>query len=274
MLGKKKGEKVDYALIRDEEIVILIECKKAKTDLSSAEYSQLFRYFHTTNARIAILTNSIKYWFFTDLEDPNKMDKKPFLELNLIEPRPFAIEEVKKLCKSEFELQNMLSAANELKYTSEYKSIILQQLEQPDEDFVKFFFSNSSTTGRFTSSAKELHTPLVAKAFSQIINDRVSDRLNRALKNEEEKLDVEENVKEVPETEQKDGIITTEEELEGFRIVRSIMSEVINPERVYFRDAKSYFGILLDDNNSGGLKKLVKPISDKTPRFIRKGFLS
>jgi hypothetical protein len=25
---------------------------------------------------------------------------------------------------------------------------------------------------------------------------------------------------------------------------------------------------------SGGLKKLVKPISDKTPKFIRKGFLS
>jgi hypothetical protein len=25
---------------------------------------------------------------------------------------------------------------------------------------------------------------------------------------------------------------------------------------------------------SGGLRKLVKPISDKTPKFIRKGFLS
>jgi hypothetical protein len=249
-LGKKKGEKVDYALMRDDEIVILIECKSVQTDLSEAEFSQLFRYFHTTKARIAILTNGIKYWFFTDLEDTNKMDEKPFLKLDLLTPRTFALAEVKKLVKSEFELEKMLCAANDLKYTSEFKSILLQQIEQPDDDFVRLFFSKSSAPGRFTATAKELYTPLVSKAFSQIINDKVSDRLSRALQSEKQKNEEEhakeDQADELEET--KNGVITTEEELEGYRIVRSIASEIIPPERVFFRDHKEYFNVLLDNN--------------------------
>lgn len=250
-LGKKKGEKVDYALMRDDEIVILIECKSIQTDLTEAEFSQLFRYFHTTKARIAILTNGINYWFFTDLEDSNKMDEKPFLKLNLLSPRTFALAEVKKLIKSEFELEKMLCAANDLKYMSEFKSILLKQIEQPDDDFVRLFFSKSSATGRFNATAKELYTPLVAKAFSQIINDKVSDRLSRALQSEKQKIEEESAIDEQTEEleELKDGINTTEEELEGYRIVRSIASEIIPAERVFFRDTKGYFNVLLDDNN-------------------------
>jgi predicted type IV restriction endonuclease len=249
-IGKKKGEKVDYALVRDDEIVILIECKSVQTDLSEAEFSQLFRYFHTTKARIAILTNGINYWFFTDLEDANKMDEKPFLKLNLLSPRTFALAEVRKLVKSEFELQKMLCAANDLKYTSEFKSILLKQIEQPDEDFVRLFFSKSSATGRFNATAKELYTPLVAKAFSQIINDKVSDRLSRALQTEKQKIEAEsvQNDKSDDSEELNEGVITTEEELEGYRIVRSIASEIIPAERVFFRDHKEYFNVLLDNN--------------------------
>jgi predicted type IV restriction endonuclease len=44
-------------------------------------------------------------------------------------------------------------------------------------------------------------------------------------------------------------IITTEEELEGYYIVKSILREVIEPSRIAYRDVQSYFGILLDNNN-------------------------
>ena len=46
-----------------------------------------------------------------------------------------------------------------------------------------------------------------------------------------------------------DGIETTEEELEGFRIVKAIVCKVLRPEQIVHRDAKSYFAILCDDNN-------------------------
>ena len=45
------------------------------------------------------------------------------------------------------------------------------------------------------------------------------------------------------------NIITTDEEIEGFFIVKSILREIIDHKRITHRDAQSYFAILLDDNN-------------------------
>lgn len=78
-VGTKKGEKIDYAILKSGEIQILVECKKIGESLNVNHASQLFRYFHVTNARISILTNGQVYKFFTDLDAPNKMDEKPFL---------------------------------------------------------------------------------------------------------------------------------------------------------------------------------------------------
>ena len=78
-LGLKKGEKVDYAIFQNNEPILIIECKNWKEKLS-VHGSQLFRYFHVTKTRFALLTNGIHYQFFTDLDEKNKMDQKPFLE--------------------------------------------------------------------------------------------------------------------------------------------------------------------------------------------------
>jgi uncharacterized membrane protein YhaH (DUF805 family) len=49
---------------------------------------------------------------------------------------------------------------------------------------------------------------------------------------------------------EKNRINTTEEELEGFRIVKKIVGgEIIDSERIFHRDTKSYMGVILDDNN-------------------------
>ena len=84
-IGTKKGEKVDYAILRDGLPIILFECKKAGADLHINHASQLFRYFHVTSARFVVLTNGLVYRFFTDLEQPNKMDEKPFFEFNILD---------------------------------------------------------------------------------------------------------------------------------------------------------------------------------------------
>ena len=82
-VGVKKGEKIDYAIMRDGEVQILIECKKSTEALRIEHASQLYRYFAVTNARIAVLTNGESYHFYTDLDAPNRMDDKPFLVLDL-----------------------------------------------------------------------------------------------------------------------------------------------------------------------------------------------
>jgi len=43
--------------------------------------------------------------------------------------------------------------------------------------------------------------------------------------------------------------VTTEEELQGFYIVRAILCNTVDLDRVVERDAQSYFAILFDDNN-------------------------
>ena len=82
-VGTKRGEKVDYAVMKDGNPIILFECKKVGSNLASEQTSQLYRYFSVTTARFGVLTDGIIYRFFTDLEDSNKMDSKPFLEFDL-----------------------------------------------------------------------------------------------------------------------------------------------------------------------------------------------
>ena len=104
-VGTKKGEKVDYAIRRDGEVIMLVEGKKAGTDLRDADMSQLYRYFSVTKARIAVLTNGVQYQFFTDLDEPNKMDSRPFLELDHVNLRDSALVEVRKLTKDSWASQ-------------------------------------------------------------------------------------------------------------------------------------------------------------------------
>jgi predicted type IV restriction endonuclease len=249
--GSKKGEKVDYAIMKDDEPCILIECKKAGADLSTENMSQLYRYFSVTKARISILTNGTKYWFFSDLDEPNKMDEKPFLEIDLERQKDLTNAEIKKMAKEGFDLDRMLSTASELKYTSEIKKVITAEVENPSEELVRFFFKRTSPKGLFTVAMKEYFTPLVSKAFRVFINDKIDDRLRSALEhsvNSNIKNDGEDTaVQVIPENDH--GIITTEDELDGYRVVVAICSRKVNPERVAHRDTKSYMGILLDDNN-------------------------
>lgn len=250
-VGTKKGEKVDYAIMHDGEIIMLVECKKAGTDLSIAEMSQLYRYFTVTRARIGVLTNGTQYRFFSDLEEPNKMDQRPFLELDLADPRPSLLAEVGKLAKDDFDLELMLSAANELKYTAEIKKILAAQLDSPEEEFVRFFFTRTNPGSRFTTAVREQFTQLTSKAVQQFISERVNDRLRSALDNESasKAAKSEGEASEDAAERQRDGIVTTDEELEGFRIVRAIACQRVAPDRVVHRDTKSYMGILLDNTN-------------------------
>jgi hypothetical protein len=106
-----------------------------------------------------------------------------------------------------------------------------------------------------TQQVIEQFTPIVKQAIHLLINGRINDRLKSALtrENTEEK-----NLPADNDTDQPKGseIITTQEEIDGFYIVRAILHEVVDVVRVAHRDNKSYFGILLDDNNRRPLCRL------------------
>ena len=130
-VGDKKGEKVDYAIMKDGKPIILFECKKHGSLLDSGHASQLYRYFIGTKARFGILTNGIIYQFFTDLDKPNIMDEKPFWEFNLLESEEELIGELKKFTKPSFDIDEILTIANDLKYTREIKRLLSEEWNNP-----------------------------------------------------------------------------------------------------------------------------------------------
>jgi hypothetical protein len=245
-VGIKKGEKVDYAILKDGKPIILFECKGVSANLDEVHASQLYRYFSVTAARIGVLTNGIIYRFFSDLEAQNKMDSKPFLEINLLSFDEIVLAELKKFSKSTFELTSILANANDLKYSREIKRILAQELNLPSEDFVRFFTSQVYS-GRLTQSVREQFTEITKMAFQQFIIERVSDRLKSALAHEETARALQAPAGEVAGAEEQTP--PTEEELHGFYIVKAILAQIVDPQRVVMRDQKSYCSVLLDDSN-------------------------
>jgi predicted type IV restriction endonuclease len=247
-IGLKKGEKIDYAIIREGSPAILVECKHWAQNLNLHD-GQLLRYFHVSKAKFGVLTNGIIYRFYSDLVAPNKMDEKPFLEFNITEVKDNQIDELKKFHKSYFDVDSIVNTASELKYMNELKHLIQEEITSPTPDFVKHFAKQVYPTN-ISAKVLEQFTDLTKRAMQQHISDLITERLKTALSKEDEATkqqmlaEAEASVKE-----DENKIETTEEELEGFMIVKTILRQKINAARVTYRDAQSYFAILLDDNN-------------------------
>ena len=246
-IGLKKGEKIDYAIFMEGKPTILIECKHWSQNLSIHD-GQLLRYFHVSKAKFGLLTNGINYRFYSDLVDPNKMDEKPFLEFNIHEIKDNQVEELKKFHKSYFDADSIVNTASELKYTNELKQLLQQELNNPSPEFVKYF-AKQVYPSNISAKILELFTNLTKKSAQQYISDLITERLKTALNNEDEAAKEKDSKLELPNQEPESKIETTEEELEGFMIVKTILRQKTDIKRITYRDSQSYFAILLDDNN-------------------------
>jgi predicted type IV restriction endonuclease len=260
-VGIKKGEKIDYALVCNGEVQILIEVKKVAEPLDVRHASQLFRYFAATKARVAILTNGETYEFYTDLDAPNVMDNKPFLVLDLTAIDETLLPEVAKLTKESFDLDSVVSAAGELKYVGQIKRVLAAEFKEPSGEFLRLIATHIYP-GRFTQRIRDDLAPLVSKATSQFLNEQVRERLKTALEDNGKAVKgVNESAQMAPlvvvaEDDVQKDIATTDEELEGYRIVRAIVCSEVPANRVTGRDSKTYFAILLDNNNRKPIARL------------------
>jgi hypothetical protein len=268
--GIKKGEKVDYAILIDGEPVILVEAKSCNDNLDK-HGSQLFRYFNSSKARFGVLTNGVKYRFFTDLDETNKMDKKPFFEVDLLNLNDTQISYLKNFEKDSLDVTSILSTAEELKYSNLIKDFLKQQLTSPSEDFTNYVLSHIYE-GRKTATVVEKFLPIIKRAYTQLINETLSTKFAETLKGdsklndntlqEKTATDIDLNI---------NKIITTSEELEGFAIIKSILRKIIDPNDITYKDTETYFGILYKNNTRkwicrlylGTKKSIIIPTDDK-----------
>ena len=248
-VGMKKGEKVDYAILRDGKPIILFECKKAGADLNINHAGQLFRYFHVTEARFGVLTNGLVYRFFTDLEQPNKMDEKPFFEFNILDFKERDVEELKKFAKAAFDVDTILTTANDLKYTRAIQNRLVEWMVTPSEDFVRLLSSDLLGNRRFTPTIKDQFTVITKRAFEQLLSEKINERLKGAMTPESSSAPEASAPVAPSEAPAEAQVITSAEEVEGFHTIRALLRDTVSPRRIFIRDAQSYCAILLDDNN-------------------------
>lgn len=275
--GIKKGEKVDYAIFLNNQPAILLEAKWIGEKLEKHD-SQLFRYFITSQAKFAILTNGRFYKFYTDLEEPNKMDEKPFLEIDLLNIKDSQITELKKFTKNHFDVETIFSTASNLKYSTEFKAILSDELENPSDDFTRFFLKNVYE-GLKTSTVIEKFKPILKKALNnyitELMNDRISSALGTSAELEKTTENLEENNDEVDTTDES-KIITTPEEIESYYIVKSLLINLIESNRITFKDNERYFSVMVDGSvrkqicriKLDGLKKYIY-IPNENKEFVK-----
>lgn len=256
-VGIKKGEKVDYAICEGANVRILIECKDCSVSLDPKrfpkQFTQLYRYFGVTTARIAILTNGIEYRFFSDIVKPNIMDDEPFFVFNLLAIRPDDMRMLSKFAKETFDIEKLVADAAEMRTQALVRNAIAMELDEPSEEFIKLIAARVYD-GRITQAVRDSFARLIPAMAASVVQDRVTKRLEQALSGAVPPVEAA-PVPEIPEHPD-DEIVTTQEEIDGFNIVRAICARYVDPARIVMRDAKSYCAILLDDNNRKSIVRM------------------
>lgn len=242
-VGIKKHEKVDYAILQDENPIILIEAKSCNEKLDKHD-SQLFRYFGTSKSKFAILTNGIIYKFYSDLDQPNVMDSQPFYVLDMLSLSEQSIQYLEQFSKTNLNVENILDTASDLKYLNLCKSAFKELLDNPSEDFIKLLLNMGVYDGIKNQKVIDKFKPIVKKGITQFINEKMSLKFKETL-TQEENIDVQSEDK--PE-EKENKVLTTFDELNAFAIVKSLLRTKVEAKRITYKDTESYFGVLLDGN--------------------------
>jgi len=244
-VADKKGEKVDYAIRKEGKIIILIECKSCDAALNYTHTGQLFRYFSVTESHIGILTNGVDYWFYSDLENKNKMDDKPFYEFSILNLDDEKLNEIKKFCTQEFAVDNIITNASNLKYTNGIKQNLKREFETPSENFIRAL-ADGVYAGRMTANVIEQFQKIVKKAISQFISDKINQQLEAVQNiNKEETQAVEAEI--ASQEADSNKVITTEEELQAFYIIKGLTGEIDSVmDRINYIDYMGFFSIIID----------------------------
>ncbi len=266
------SEKVDYAIRRDGNPVIFIECKAVDVE-PNAHSGQLARYFNATpSVPIAIITNGLRYLFFTDLEEKNILSERPFFQFNIFDFATNDAEMLESFGRARYEPATIRERVEEIIYASKINSYIGDVLRNPSESFTRFVLSELDLfTGgkKLTAKLVEKFVPTIRRA----IQTTLLDMATRSIREQSEPPTTASTPAvapiaptATPAAPPKDAaaasppgvkapnsaIVTTAEELEAFEIIRELCAEspLAAGAPVQYRDTVGYFAV-----NAGSVRK-------------------
>ena len=127
----------------------------------------------------------------------------------------------------------------------EMTALLKRELTAPSEDFITFVIKSVDKT-RLTTKRLNMLSVIAKKAIKQVVDDMFTERVTRVLdKKQEEELQQPEIQNDSIEDDNK--IVTTQEELDGYNIIKALLRKEIDLKRITYKDYQGFFGIRLDD---------------------------
>jgi hypothetical protein len=234
--GKERSVKpIDWAFYQNGQPIFFVEAKEVSKRLSGYD-EQLADYFaKAPEAKLGILTNGVQWRFFTDVVNPNIMDREPFLKWDVLSDEEPPHDFLTVLQKSQYNAE-LVRAFARRKRAQNLLVEELNRLLEPSSEFVRLAIANIETR-KLTESVLETWKPVLANAINEwarqralttILNDPSAQRIGS------------------PEA-QAPKIETTKEELDGFAITQRLLGE---SRPVAYEDTVAYFKVHLPERNS------------------------
>ena len=178
-VGIKKGEKVDFAILIDDVPILLVEVKKCEDALTHGRHdTQISRYFTNSPAPFAALTNGVVYRFFTDLDAQNKLDTKPFLELDISAPSDETVEGFGRFTPESFDAPDLRSTAERMRDRLRVREFLARQQDTPDDDLVKLLLRHARPhVKRITAPLLEEFRETTREAFRDYVREYAQERI-------------------------------------------------------------------------------------------------
>ena len=228
--------RADIVVMYEGEPTIVVECKPVGDPLREGRTTgQLWEYFAAiAPSQFGILTNGLRYKFYTAQNGSTAMDMEPFLEIDLeelvnVEDDVFDtdtdVEALAIFAKSGFNPAVTAAAAVKMKSKRGIKQFLSRQFSgQPDETFIRFVGEQVGVRNLRRGEGNSLTE--FAVLTSEAINEAIKDHLQQP---------------------PVDGISgTTKDEVEGYHVVKNILWNVT--DAVFMNDNQGYCSIQLDQN--------------------------
>ena len=189
------------------------------------------------------------YWFFSDVDEPNKMDSKPFMTINLFEASDADLQELQRFEKSVFDPSAVAESAEQLKKMNLVKIVISRELKEPSDDLVRLVCKEVHQ-GRLTQAKLEEFRLITAKAIKEHQREYLNAHLQKAIDRISDdssystQAPQQSNDAEIDQENEGDGITPLEED--ALKVIKAILARDASPERLSLRDGKSYNTLLLD----------------------------
>ena len=254
-ISKGQVKKIDMVVsISGKKPSMVIECKKANSNLTNKNRNQLNEYFENQkSSKIGILTNGIIYEFYSvKWNDVNKLNETPFLKFDITDYSRADLQDLAQFHLQLFDVNKISSNAEEKYFLADFDIALAKTLYPATPELNKLIYKNMGG-GRLT--------------------EKISDRIHE-LVNSISLQEAVEQIKVIEGKNSKSGVYTTSSEINAFQIVKTILamhSKIKNDnlDRVNYYDKKGFFAVVVDNMPSKEICRFI--INDYSKKLIVDG---